>query len=67
MSQPPFDTAVGLDLPPFEAPVGTYRLLKRRQVSNRHFKRRFVASFAMLNLTIYFRKIKKTKYKKFYF
>jgi hypothetical protein len=43
MDQPPFETAAGLDLPPFEAAVGTYCLLKRWEVTNRHFKRRFVA------------------------
>jgi hypothetical protein len=43
MSQPPFETAAGLDLPLFKAAVGTYRLLKWRHMSNRHFKRQFVA------------------------
>jgi hypothetical protein len=40
MSQPPFQKAASRDLLPFEAAVGTYRLLKWR---HRHFKRRFVA------------------------
>jgi hypothetical protein len=43
MAQPPFQAAAGFDLPPFEAAVGAYCLLKRRQGTNRHFKRRFVA------------------------
>jgi hypothetical protein len=42
MAQPPFEVATGFDLPPFEAAVGAYCLLKRRQGTNRHFKWRLV-------------------------
>jgi hypothetical protein len=43
MAQPLFQATAGFDLPPFEAAVDAYRLLKWRQGTNRHFKRRFVA------------------------
>jgi hypothetical protein len=43
MASPPFQATAGFDLPPFEAAVGAYHLLKWRQKTNRHFKWRFVA------------------------